>query len=171
MTDMIHQAAQVLHEVFAPQGSWTTLAEAEEEVHDMLDPERFVRVALIGDELVGWIGGIPAYHGHVWELHPIVVKPAYQRQGIGALLIRDFEAQVKARDGLTIQLGTDDVTNATTLSNVDLYSDTWGKIATIRNLKGHPYEFYQKQGYQIIGVVPDANGWGKPDIIMGKRVG
>lgn len=34
-----------------------------------------------------------------------------------------------------------------------------------------PYEFYQKLGYAIIGVVPDANGLGKPDILMAKRVG
>ena len=59
----------------------------------------------------------------------------------------------------------------TTLSNVDLYADVPGYIANIRNLKGHPYEFYQKLGYTITGVVPDANGIGKPDILMSKRLG
>ena len=34
----------------------------------------------------------------------------------------------------------------------------------------HPYEFYQKQGFVIIGVMPDANGLGKPDILMAKSV-
>ena len=38
------------------------------------------------------------------------------------------------------------------------------------SLAMHPYSFYQQQGYSIIGVMPDANGRGKPDIIMGKRV-
>jgi aminoglycoside 6'-N-acetyltransferase I len=59
----------------------------------------------------------------------------------------------------------------TSLSDVDLYENTWEKIRDIRNLKGHPFGFYQKLGYIITGVVPDANGHGKPDIIMSKRVG
>ena len=29
---------------------------------------------------------------------------------------------------------------------------------------------YQKCGFVIVGVVPDANGPGKPDILMAKRV-
>ena len=32
------------------------------------------------------------------------------------------------------------------------------------------YEFYQKIGFSFVGVIPDANGFGKPDIIMAKRV-
>jgi aminoglycoside 6'-N-acetyltransferase I len=44
-------------------------------------------------------------------------------------------------------------------------------IKNIRNIKNHPYEFYQKMGYTIVGICPDANGFGKPDIYMAKRVG
>lgn len=53
---------------------------------------------------------------------------------------------------------------------MDLYQNLWEQIANIRNFKRHPYEFYQKLGYVIVGVMPDANGTGKPDIIMAKRV-
>ena len=45
-----------------------------------------------------------------------------------------------------------------------------GRLAGIRNLRRHPYEFYQKLGYVIIGAIPDANGFGKPDILMAKRI-
>ena len=57
----------------------------------------------------------------------------------------------------------------TSLSNTDLYENLWEKIRDIRNLKRHPLEFYQKMGYVISGIVPDANGPGKPDILMAKE--
>jgi aminoglycoside 6'-N-acetyltransferase I len=58
----------------------------------------------------------------------------------------------------------------TSLAGVDLYENLWEQIRDIRNLKHHPFEFYQKMGYIITGVVPDANGIGKPDILMAKRI-
>ena len=30
--------------------------------------------------------------------------------------------------------------------------------------------FYQKLGYEIVGLIPDANGPGKPDIMMARRL-
>ena len=70
------------------------------------------------------------------------------------------------RGGITVYLGTDDELGRTTLSGTDLFEDTFDKISNIKNLNGHPFEFYIKKGYKIVGVVPDANGIGKPDIIM-----
>ena len=34
----------------------------------------------------------------------------------------------------------------------------------------HPAGFYMRQGFEIVGLIPDANGPGKPDILMAKRV-
>lgn len=39
------------------------------------------------------------------------------------------------------------------------------------SLRRHPYEFYLKLGYTVVGVIPDANGPGKPDILMATRLG
>ncbi len=166
------QMAELLVIGFRPHwDAWHTTEQALAEVQEILQ-KGFVRVALAddGETVLGWIGGLPEYDGSVWELHPLVVHPAHQRQGIGRALVADFERQVKQRGGLTIRLGSDDEDDMTSLANTDLYQNLWDKMAHIQNLKGHPYEFYQKLGYTIIGVVPDANGRGKPDIIMGKRV-
>ena len=163
------QVAEILVTAFH-EIAWATLEDALEEVREVSVPERISRVALDDGMAVGWVGGISQYSGHVWELHPLAIAPSRQKQGIGRLLVQDFEAQVKARGGLTIILGSDDEAGMTSLSNADLYDNLWDQITHIQNLKGHPYEFYQKQGFKIIGVVPDANGIGKPDIILGKRV-
>ena len=170
--DLLGQMAEILVVGFQDHwDAWQTANEALKEIHMILE-NGFARVALSDDSLtvLGWIGGLPEYDGHVWELHPLVVAPDYQRQGIGRTLVSDFEQQVKLRGGLTIQLGSDDEDRMTSLANCDLYQNLFDQIAHIQNFKGHPYEFYQKCGYTITGVVPDANGRGKPDIIMGKRV-
>ena len=167
------QIADLLVAAFAEHwpDAWPTQAEALAEVRESLDPERISRVARDdAGAVLGWIGGIPGYGGRVWELHPLVVGPAHQGQGIGSALVRDFERQVRARGGQTITLGTDDEDGMTSLSGVDLYPDVWHHIAAIRNLRRHPYSFYQKLGFVITGVVPDANGRGKPDILMAKAV-
>lgn len=171
---LMRQMAQLLVDAFREHWpeAWRTLEEGMEEVREMLEAERICRVALDEDGgLLGMIGGIPQYDGNVWELHPLAVQPHVHGWGIGRMLVLDFEMQVRQRGGLTITLGTDDEDGMTSLSQVDLFDDLWGKVRNIRNLKGHPYEFYQKMGYIITGVVPDANGLGKPDILMSKRVG
>lgn len=170
---LIHQAAQLMVEAFREHWpkAWPTFKDGMEEVQGMLNPEQICRVAVDEQEnVLGIIGGIPEYSGHVWELHPLAILPDMQNKGIGRALLEDFEEQVRARGGLTIILGTDDEDTMTSLANTDLYENPWDKIRNIRNLNKHPFEFYQKMGYIITGVVPDANGVGKPDILMSKRV-
>jgi aminoglycoside 6'-N-acetyltransferase I len=168
----IQQAAEVLvpgFSVMSP-GAWPDLESAVQEVHEALEDDKVCLVARDETGRVhGWVGGRHSY-ARVWELHPLVVHPSSQKQGIGRRLVAALEEEVRQRGGLTILLGTDDEADMTTLSGVDLYQDTWTHVKDIRNLKGHPYEFYQKCGYAIVGVVPDANGYGRPDILMAKRL-
>lgn len=170
---LIQQVAEMLVAAFAEfaPDAWPDLPSALDEVRESFGDDRISRVALDehGDAM-GWVGAIAEYDGNVWELHPLVVRPWLQRGGIGRALVVDLEAQVRQRGGTTISLGTDDMTSQTSLGGVNLYPNVWEHIAAIRNLGGHPYEFYQKLGFVITGVLPDANGPGKPDIFMAKRV-
>ena len=172
-TRLIEQAAQLLVDAFREHwpDAWPTLEEGRREVQEMLEGERICRAAVDKQgNLLAIIGGIPGYDGHVWELHPLAVQPSLQGQGIGRALVEDFEEQVHSRGALTITLGSDDEDGMTSLADVNLFENLWEKIRDIRNLKNHPYEFYQKMGYMITGVVPDANGIGKPDILMAKKL-
>lgn len=169
---IIRQVAQILVEAFADfSPAWTTLEEAVAEIQESFEPNRLSRVALSDDGVaLGWVGGIAQYDGNVWELHPLAVSPAYQGQGVGKALVADLEEQVKQKGALTLWLGTDDEDNRTTLADTDLYPNPLEHLSRIQNSGRHPYEFYQKQGFVIIGVMPDANGQGKPDIFMAKRI-
>lgn len=142
----------------------------KEEIKKCLEPERIAIAAVKDEILLGFVGTIPQYGITAWELHPLVVRKDYRLQGIGTSLCSALEKKLKERGCLTIYLGSDDENESTSLSNTDLFQDTFEKISHIKNIKNHPYEFYQKIGYQIVGVIPDANGIGKPDIWLAKSI-
>nr|ACS83738.1 Kan4 [uncultured bacterium AOKan4] len=172
-SQLIRQSAELLVEAFKQHWpkAWPTMQDALETVHESFAENRLCRVALDdGGGVLGWIGGIESYDGKVWELHPLAVSPRAQGRGIGRMLVEDLEAQVAARGGLTLWLGSDDEDGMTSLGGIDMYPNPLEHLAKIKNLRGHPYGFYQKLGFVITGVMPDANGFGKPDIYLAKRV-
>ena len=169
----IEQVAALLVEAFKENwpGAWPNIEAAREEVHSSFAEDRISRVAVDESGVIrGWVGAIRQYDGRVWELHPIVVNPVVRRQGIGRALVADLENCLKERGCLTLWLGTDDENNQTTLSGINLYPNVCEHITKLRNLRQHPYEFYEKLGFVVVGVMPDANGRGKPDIYMAKSL-
>lgn len=145
-------------------------SDAQQEIRRMLKKPRVALAALADSQVIGIIGAIPQYGMTGWELHPLAVRKEYQRQGVASALIEALESEVAGRGGIMLYLGSDDETGTTSLYGADLYDDTFGKLANIQNIGGHPYPFYEKLGYKIVGVFPDANGVGKPDIWMAKRI-
>lgn len=164
---LLRQAQELLQECF-PQAYSGELA--VQQMALCLEEERLAFMAEEDGNLLGFVGAMPQYGVTAWELHPLAVTEARRGEGIGAALVARLEKECAARGCLTLYLGTDDEFFQTSLSQGDLFEDTFQKIRNIQNLGHHPYEFYQKQGFQIVGVLPDANGPGKPDIWMAKRV-
>lgn len=168
----IEEAARLLHVAFSPLGVWTTMAEARQEVVDSFGAGRISRVAVTTEgAVIGWIGAIREYEGLVWQLHPIVVEEARRRRGVGRALVLDLETIVIARGGLTLWAGSDDLAGETSLGGIDLYSALPGAFTEVRSWGRHPLPFYRRLGFHIIGVMPDANGRGRPDIFLGKQLG
>lgn len=172
-TRAVEQVARLLVDEFRDTGSeaWSDFDTALSEVRESFSQGRISRVAVDdAGNVQGWIGGIEEYQGHVWELHPLVVRRDCQRQGVGRALVLDLEQQVAHRGAMTIRLGTDDENSRTSVGGIDLYPGVLDRLQTIENRRQHPFEFYQRVGFEIVGIVPDANGFGKPDIWMAKRV-
>ena len=162
------QAATLLVEGFDHPQGWPTIKAATREVERVL--HQGFAIATMEDELLlGWIGGLPEYDGRVWELHPLVVRRDRRLRGIGRALVVAFEAEARRRGALTFTLGTDDDGGHTSLAGVDLYDDVPRHIAELENPGGrHPFLFYRRLGYVVTGIMPDANGPGRPDIYMSK---
>ncbi len=166
--------ADVLVDGFAGSGAdvWQTREDALETVVESLGEDRISRVALDdAGRVLGWMGAVATYGGWVWELHPLVVRRDCQGRGVGRALVADLERQVRERGGMTICLGTDDENGRTSLGGAELYPDPLAAARDLRDLDGHPFAFYRRLGFAVVGVLPDANGLGKPDILMAKRVG
>jgi aminoglycoside 6'-N-acetyltransferase I len=170
-TNAIRRAALIAQAAFTHITFCDTLKEAVEEVQEALQAGKICLAAYdASGEMVGWIGGQHSY-ARVWELHPLAVHPAQQRKGAGRALVQALEKRIGAAGGMTITLGTDDEFGGTNLFGRELYPDVLGQAHTLKSVADHPFLFYQKQGFVVTGLIPDANGFGKPDILMCKRVG
>lgn len=146
------------------------LDDARDEVTDALAPGKIARVLVEpGGQPVGWVAVGHAW-GRVWELHPLIVAAAHQRCGHGRRLVREIERLAQMAGALTMVLGTSDSTAATSLGNVDLYYDTFARLANLHARRPHAVDFWRRIGYQVVGVIPDAEGPGKPSISLARRL-
>lgn len=166
------QAASVLYEAFRVRGrpAWPTIDDARREV-DECTSDDYICIGLMEEgRLLGWAGLRPMYD-LTWELHPMVIDPGFQRRGLGRKLLAELEEWARSRGIIGIALGTDDELFETSLSSRDLdASNVLDELKGIQNTGGHPFSFYAKCGYCVVGVIPDANGPRKPDIWMWKRL-
>jgi aminoglycoside 6'-N-acetyltransferase I len=167
----LDDAARILREALSRHpDAYGGPGEAEAEVAKVIGrPERLGLAALEGETLLGWVGAIRGY-SHAWELHPLVVDPPRHRDGIGRALTTALEDSARAEGILVLHLGTDDDFGGTNLFGADLFPDVLAKARGAVSVANHPLGFYLQLGYEVVGLVPDANGFGKPDILMAKRL-
>jgi len=150
--------------------AWKNMKDAQGEVATFFgNPERLAIGAVEEGRLVGWIGAI-RHSAHAWELHPLVVHPARQGRGCGTHLVVALEDAARRAGACTIWLGTDDDFGGTNLFGQDVYPDVSEHLRRLAPTAGHPFTFYRRLGYTVVGVIPDADGPGKPDILMAKRM-
>jgi len=183
--DQLTQAAQMLTDEL-PLG-WATFDNAMEELDELgllknnsvgrnfrpteNDEDSIFLAAVENGEVLGWCGILSQYNGNVYEIHPLVVRGDQQRRGIGGKLMDAITIAAREKGALTLMLGADDEAEdgETSFANVDLY-DNLPKQMTEFNPGTHQSAFYLRHGFKVVGVMPDANGKGKPDIMMAKAL-
>ncbi|MDR2598750.1 MAG: GNAT family N-acetyltransferase, partial [Oscillospiraceae bacterium] len=102
---------------------------------------------------------------------PFAILPKFQGKGYGKILISEVEKIARERGIIGIFAGSDDETNKTSLSKKEITGENiFEEIKNIQNYSNHPYEFYIKCGFSIIGIIPNANGIQKPDILLWKDI-
>ncbi|MEP4546716.1 MAG: AAC(6')-Ia family aminoglycoside 6'-N-acetyltransferase [Saccharospirillum sp.] len=163
-------AATVLMEAFLAKGNnaWPTLERARKTVDECIAVPNVCVGVLSNGTLAGW-GGLRPMYDKTWELHPLVVAPAFQGLGVGRELMLALEQRARAIGLVGIVLGSDDEFFETSLSHVDIHGgNALVELQQLTNVNHHPFEFYQKCGYSVVGLIPNANGKNKPDIWMWK---
>lgn len=169
-------AARILYRAFAALGNptWPTVESARAELDDCLTEGFICLGAIMDGELVAWGGMRPMYGWQTCELHPLVVDPARQGTGVGRALLAALEAAARERGAAGVLLGSDDQTGSTDAADRRSPAAIAAAIRKgIRQLPGrpmHPAAFYRSAGYQLVGLVPDANGPGMPDILFWKSL-
>jgi aminoglycoside 6'-N-acetyltransferase I len=149
-----------------------TTKDAKDEVHEALSSSKICRVLMDGELPLGWGAIVPQGYG-VWELHPLVIDPAYHRKGYGKYLVGELEKLAVAAGATTMVLSTADAIGATTIGGIGLYDDPLGRLTKIDVTnagEGHAFQFWRKVGYSLVGVLPDAEGRGVPSIQFSKRL-
>jgi aminoglycoside 6'-N-acetyltransferase I len=147
------------------------MADAITEVRTQLTDGKMNLIACHGDKPVcGWISASPQYGGKVWEIHPLVVDLEFHGLGIGTRLVQEMERRTRALGGVTLWVATDDETGGTSLFGKDLYPNPLTALASVGSNGDHPLGFYLRIGFAVVGVMPDANGLGRPDIYLAKRI-
>ncbi len=89
---------------------------------------------------------------------------------IGRTLVETFEERARREEVCTIWLGTDDDFGGTNLFGKHLYPNVLDQVRELRVVSRHPFAFFEKMGFAVVGIIPDASGIGKHDILMAKQV-
>lgn len=172
------RAGSLLFRAFRKKGSpaWPTLAAATQEFRECCSDGYFCLGVEFQGQLGAW-GGIRPLYDRVWEVHPVVVDPEFQGRGLGRKLLEALEEAGRNQGLEGLLLGTDDELGETSVADLEPGQTLeesvqfFRRMSEARNLGGHPLEFYKKCGYRLVGLVPRANGRGRPDLWMWKGLG
>ena len=167
----VDAAADILVAAFDDRSpAWRTISAAHATITDFAEGEHIAFGAFAGTSLVGWIGATPRYNGNVWEIELIAVMPNWQRFGIGTALVQILIPAVRHAGCQTLCVWCDAESNSTSVGGINLYPHPLDALSRLISGPRHAGGFYEHIGFVRCGILPDANGPGKPDILYAMPV-
>lgn len=140
------------------------------EIERVMNEDAVFIVRVVEGELVGLIGARLTHGDTGYELFPHVVHPDEQNQGLGTVLLYMLEQELSRRGATVLFLAVEDEFGDTSLYDQDLFENPFPAIQGMKAIAWHPFVFYRRRGFSVYGVIPDAFGVGKPDILMAKKI-
>ena len=169
MDDRFDEQAALLLQMVYPHLLYTE-EEAMFEVQKVSADGSVFIVYVENDLVQGFIAARPTHGTTGYELYPHVVMPDYQGKGIGTTLLEMLETELKRREASVLFMAVEDEVGQTSLYGEALFQNPTIAFQSVDVASDHPIAFYQKHGFRITGVIPDAFGEGRPDIILAKSL-
>jgi len=145
-------------------------SESKETILHLLRGKNRLFVAEESSRVIAFVGVLHHVFPKAYQIEPLIVEHQFRRQGIGGKLLELTEFKLKQEGIHTLFITAQDTESSTNLSGQDFYADN--PLALLANIEysNHPMRFYEKRGYHITGIIPDANGFGRPEYILSKRI-
>ncbi len=168
----VDAAAHILVAAFKDRSpAWPTFAAGHATVSEFVDSPHISYGAFLDNELIGWVGATPSYNGQSWEIQLLGVSPQWQRRGIATSLLKLLSEAVQRNGGHTLFVWCDDESESTTIGGKDIFTTPLEAIQAHVSGPRHAGGFYEQFGFVRCGILPNANGLGKPDILYAMAIG
>lgn len=167
----IAEVRELMRRVFT-WGTFEDAAKADSVIQASFRDEAVSRIARAGGRIIG-LSFASLFPGESIFVHWLGVDPDVQRSGVGTALLDDAERIGRAAGAACLALSTGDDhphRAVTTLGRRDIWSDPLGALRDVQTLERHPLDFYTRLGFTVCGVIPDANGPGKPEIYLARPI-
>lgn len=159
--------------------AWPTFDASLGELLDAARREEGILLAAVSpaQRLCGMLSGAPEYVGQVLRVDLVAVTAEFQRRGVGRMLMQSLAEIGRNRGYHSLLARVPDEAGRTPLAGVELYPSPLAHLQALKeNLSGrnpaldHPVSFFLRLGFHLCGVVPDAHGCGRPEILLSRRI-
>lgn len=149
---------------------------------DLLDATRredslLLAAATPDGRLCGLLSAFPAYVGQILRLDLIAVAPDLQRRGVGSALLGSLQIAARARGFHSVLTSYPDEAGRTPLAGRNLYPSPLASLSEFDRTAADsplsadsPLAFFLRSGFALTGVVPDAHGAGRPELLLARRL-